>query len=165
MFSMGDIKIRELQKKDIDALAEITISTFPWTESKLSKNAAAKFLEERLDKQMVYVTVHDDQVLGFIAIKRDFLFGNYIRRIVIREDMRSKGIGSQLVKYIEELTFGNNIPNLYLLCTTTNDRAIAFYLKNGFKVIGEVTNFVDEGLDEYILRKTVGTINEFKLYD
>ncbi len=162
---MVDIKIRELQKEDIDTLAEINITTFPWTSFKLTHKAAAKFLQDRLDKQMVYVAVKDDQVIGFIAMKRDFLFGNYIRRIVIREDLRSKGIGSQLVKYVEELTFGNNIPNLYLICTTTNTKAIAFYIKNGFKIIGEITNFVDEGLDEYILRKTIGTINEFKLYD
>ena len=79
--------------------------------------------------------------------------------------MRSKGIGSQLIKYIEELTFGKGIPNLYLICTTTNAKAIAFYIKNGFKIIGEITDFVDTGLDEYILRKSVGTINEYKLYD
>ncbi|MHA1126954.1 MAG: GNAT family N-acetyltransferase [Candidatus Heimdallarchaeota archaeon] len=162
---MVDIKIRELKKQDIDTLAEINITSFPWTSFKLTHKAASKFLQDRLDKQMVYVAVKDNQVIGFIAMKRDFLFGNYIRRIVIREDMRSKGIGSQLVNHIEELTFGNNIPNLYLICTTTNAKAIAFYIKNGFKIIGEITNFVDEGLDEYILRKTVGTINEFKLYD
>ncbi|NPD90636.1 MAG: GNAT family N-acetyltransferase [Asgard group archaeon] len=62
------------------------------------------------DKE-VYVVIRDKDVIVFIAIKKDILFANYIRRLVVRKDMHSKGIGTKLVKFIEELTYKSRLPN------------------------------------------------------
>ena len=163
---MTEITIRELEERDIEACAEINISTFPWTAFGLKKEGAMKFQYDRLGKDLVFVAENKEgEVLGFIAIKKDILFANYIRRIVLREDTRGKGIGSKLIKFIEEKTVKSKLPNVFLLCSTTNEKAIAFYEKNGYKKIGKVEDFVDKGMHEYIFWKSFGTINEFEAYD
>ena len=165
MKKITDLRIRELEERDIETCAEINISTFPWTVFGLTIEGAMKFQYDRLGKDLVFVAELEKEVVGFIAIKKDILFANYIRRIVLREDVRSKGIGSKLIKFIEEKTVKDNLPNVFLLCSTTNEKAIKFYQKNGYKKIGKVENFVDKGLHEYIFWKSFGTINEFNAYD
>ncbi len=162
---MNEIKIRPLKENDIDTCAEINITTFPWTVFKLTKEGAKKFLNDRLGKNLVFVAEQEKKVVGFIAIKRNIMFANYIRRIVLQEERRSKGIGSKLLKYVEEKTIAEKLPNVFLLCSTTNEKAIKFYEKNGYKKIGTVENFVDEGLHEYLFWKSFGTINSFNIYD
>ena len=161
---MTEIKIRELKEEDIVECAEMTITTFPWTAFGLKKEGAKKFFYDRLDKKLVYVATKKEEVLGFITIKRNILYANYIRRIVVREDVRSKGIGAKLVEYIEEMTYSSRLPNVFLVTTTANEGAVKFYKNNGYKIIGTIPDFVEEGLDEYIFWKTKGPVNKFKIY-
>ena len=162
---MTDLEIRELQEKDIDKCAEITVNSYPWTIYGLKKEKAMQFLSDRLNKEMVYVAQLNNEVVGFIAIKRDIMFANYIRRLVVKEDMRGKGVGAQLIKFIENQTLERNLPNVFLLCAITNENAIKFYERNGYKKIGVIENFVGEGLHEYLFWKSFGTISDFHAYD
>lgn len=124
---MTEIKIRELKEEDIEACAEMTVTTFPWTSFGLKKEGARKFFNDRLGKELVYVATQKEGVLGFITIKRNILYANYIRRIVVREDARSKGIGAKLVEFIEEMTYLSGLPNVFLVTTTVNEGAVKFY--------------------------------------
>ncbi len=162
---MTETKIRELEEEDIEECIEMTVTTFPWTSFGLKKEGAKKFFNDRLGKELVYVATQKDEVLGFITIKRNILYANYIRRIVVREDVRSKGIGAKLVEYIEEMTFSSGLPNVFLVTTTVNEGAVKFYQKIGYKIIGTIPDFVKEGLDEFIFWKTKGPVSDFKIYD
>lgn len=162
---MTDIKIRELEEENIEACAEMTVTTFPWTSFGLKKEGARKFFYDRLGKELVFVATQKREVLGFIAIKRNILYANYIRRIVVKEDARNKGIGAKLVEFIEEMTYSSGLPNVFLVTTTVNEQAVKFYQKIGYKIIGTIPDFVEKGLDEYIFWKTKGPVNKFKIYD
>lgn len=161
---MTEVKIRELKGEDIEDCAEMTVTTFPWTAFGLKKEGARKFFCDRLGKKLVYVATQEEEVCGFITIKRNILYANYIRRIVVREKSRSKGIGGYLVEFIEEMTFSSGLPNVFLVTTTVNEGAVKFYKKNSYKIIGTISDFVEEGLDEYIFWKTKGPVNKFKIY-
>ena len=162
---MKEVKIRELEKEDIEACVERTVTSFPWTAFGLKKEGARKFFSDRLGKELVYIATRNGEVLGFITIKRNILYANYIRRIVVRADVRSKGIGAKLMKFVEEMTFSSGLPNVFLVTTVVNERAVNFYKKNGYKIIGTIPDFVEKGLDEYIFWKTKGPVNKFKIYD
>lgn len=162
---MVEIKIRELKEEDIEPCVEMTINSYPWTAFGLKAEGARKFFYDRLNKNRVFVAELKNDVVGFIAIKRDILFANYIRRIVVREDMRGKKIGEKLMKFIEDLTVEEGLPNTFLLTSTDNDKAVAFYKRLGYEIIGRIPNFVGKGMDEFILWKSKGTINEFNAYD
>lgn len=162
---MTEIEIRELKEEDIEACAEMTVTSFPWTAFGLAKENTIKFFYDRLGKELVYVAINKNEVLGFIAIKRDILYANYIRRIVVREDLRNHGIGTKLIQFIEEITYSNGLPNVFLVTTIINKRAVNFYEKNEFQKIGVIPDFIAEGLDEYIFWKTKGPVNKFNIYD
>jgi ribosomal protein S18 acetylase RimI-like enzyme len=162
---MTEIEIRELKEEDIEECAKMTVSSFPWTAFGLKIEGAKKFFYDRLGKELVYVATQKEEVLGFITIKRNILYANYIRRIVVREDVRSKGIGAKLVAFIEDMTYSSGLPNVFLVTTTVNEGAVKFYQKNGYKIIGTIPDFVEEGLNEYIFWKTKGPVNKFKIYD
>ncbi|NHJ49385.1 MAG: GNAT family N-acetyltransferase [Asgard group archaeon] len=164
---MVDITIRKMIKEDIDPCVKMTITSFPWTTFGLKYKSAEKFFLDRLesDNKEVYVAIFNQEVVGFIAIKKDILFANYIRRIVVREDIRSKGIGAMLMKFIEELTLESGLPNVFLITTTVNKKAVEFYEKNGYKIIGTLPDFIKLGIDEYIFWKTKGPVDSFNVYD
>jgi len=63
------------------------------------------------------------------------------------------------------MTYSSGLPNVFLVTTTLNEGAVKFYQKIGYKIIGTIPDFVEEGLDEYILWKTKGPVNKFKIYD
>ncbi len=159
------ITIRELEEKDIPSCVEMTITSFPWTAYGLTAGQATKFFLERLSKQLVFVAENEGEVVGFVALKKNVLFANYIRRLVVSEKHRSLGIGSKLLTFVEELTLKeDHLPNVFLLTSTQNLRAITFYLRNNYQIIGKIKDFVDTGLDEYILWKSFGTINGLGKY-
>lgn len=68
---------------------------------------------------------------------------------------RGKGIGIQLLGFCEEriLKFS---PNVFICVSSFNTAAIKLYYKFGFKLVGELDNFVKAGFTELLLRKTVG---------
>ncbi|NHJ48288.1 MAG: GNAT family N-acetyltransferase [Asgard group archaeon] len=162
---MVEIKIRELQEEDIEPCVEMTITSYPWTAFELKAEGARKFFYDRLNKNRVFVAELKNEIIGFIAIKRDILFANYIRRIVVREDMRGKKVGVKLMKFIEDLTVKEGLPNVFLITTTDNNQAVAFYKRIGYEIIGRIPDFVRKGMDEYILWKSKGSINDFNAYD
>jgi len=162
---MTEIIMRELLEDDIEPCVEMTVTSFPWTDFGLSLDSARKFFSDRFGKNLVFVATINAHVVGFITIKRNILFANYIRRIVVRADKRSLGIGAHMLSFIEALTLEENLPNVFMITTTTNTRAIAFYEKNGYKNIGRIPSLIHEGMDEFILWKSRGTVNDFKVYD
>lgn len=162
---MKEIVIRELQSDDIEECIEMTVTTFPWSSFGLKRESARVFFKERLDKSLIYVAEHVNEVAGFIAVKRDILFANYIRRLVVREDKRGLGIGRKLVEYVEELTREEGLPNVFLMTSITNEKAVAFYIKLGYEIIGKIPDFIKRGMDEYLLWKSFGTVNEFQKYE
>jgi len=160
------IKIRELKERDIPACVKMTITSYPWTAYGLTAEQARQFFLERIEKRLVFVVESDEgEIVGFVALKRNVLFANYIRRLVVREDARSSGIGAQLLAFVEKLTRQeDHLPNVFLLTSTTNVRAVSFYLKNNYQIVGKIPDFVEKGMDEYILWKSFGTINSFGNY-
>jgi ribosomal protein S18 acetylase RimI-like enzyme len=164
---MKEITIRKLQENDIESCVEMTITSFPWTAFGLKRVSARQFFLDRLESEdkEVYVAESNREVVGFISIKKDIMFANYIRRIVVRKDMRSSGIGAKLLRFIEDLTLESGLPNVFLITTTSNEKAIKFYEKNGYKKIGRIPDFIKPGMDEFIFWKTKGPVDSFSKYD
>jgi ribosomal protein S18 acetylase RimI-like enzyme len=79
----------------------------------------------------------------------------YIQTICIREDFRGRGFGTKLLEFCEEriLKFS---PNVFICVSSFNKGAIKLYHEFGFKLVGELDNFIKEGFTELLLRKTAG---------
>ncbi len=84
-------------------------------------------------------------------------FSGYIQTLCIDERERGKGLGTKLLQFAEQriLRFS---PNIFICVSSFNDGAIRLYEEFGFKLVGELRDFVKSGFTELLFRKTVGPI-------
>jgi ribosomal protein S18 acetylase RimI-like enzyme len=103
----------------------------------------------------VYVMHNGEQIAGFVILQVQGTFSGYIQTLCIDEAWRGKGLGTRLLNFCEKriLSFS---PNIFICVSSFNKRAIKLYYDYGFKLVGELDNFVVEGYSELLMRKTVG---------
>ncbi|WP_310602356.1 N-acetyltransferase [Anaerosporobacter sp.] len=85
------------------------------------------FVEKELLKADVYVYESDKKIRGFIGMVE-----NYIAGIFVDSNFRSTGVGKSLLEYIKER---NSLFTLHVY--QQNQRAVEFYLREGFVVVSE----------------------------
>jgi [ribosomal protein S18]-alanine N-acetyltransferase len=103
----------------------------------------------------VYIIKEGEDIEGFVILQVNGTFSGYIQTICISENYRGRGLGKLLLHYCEERVHQFS-PNLFICVSSFNKRAIRLYLGFGFKLVGELNDFVKEGFTELLLRKTIG---------
>lgn len=98
-------------------------------------------------KSFVY---EDDSIVGVIIYNEPY-DRIEIDYIAVDENYKNKGIGSQLLKKIEN----NNIKNITLEVRQSNEVAINFYKKNGYKIVTIRKNYYNNE-DGYLMLKEKG---------
>ncbi len=93
-------------------------------------------------------------IIGFAWIDTKGGFGQapYLKLIAIDASRRSTGAGSLLLSAFEERTRGAGRA-WFLLVSDFNDRAIHFYKKHGYAVVGALPDFAKDGITELIMYK------------
>ena len=93
------------------------------------------------DRQL-YVAKEQDIVFGYVLLKRrDYDWPGVVHRkvmvvdeLAVREDCRSKGIGTAMMDDVKVLARAFGCTDLQLGVYPQNDAAVAFYQKNGFMI-------------------------------
>ena len=119
--------IRELQKDDINKVADIWLDT----NIKAHHFIPAQYwksnfesVKEALSYAEVYVYEYDREIQGFIGLNNE-----YIEGIFVSAEMQSKGIGKILINYAKEKKH-----KLLLNVYQKNTGAISFYQREGFEI-------------------------------
>ena len=89
-------------------------------------------------------------------------FVGYIQSVCIAPEWRSKGIGSQLMAYVEKRIFSET-PNAFICVSSFNNGAQRFYERLRYEVIGELKDYIISGHSEILLRKTTAPLAEFRM--
>ena len=92
-------------------------------------------VQDALLKANVFVYEADGKIQGFIGMLNEYIAG-----IFVAKELRSHGIGRQLLNYVKQ-----RYEKLSLEVYQKNIRAIAFYQREGFSILSEA---VDEDTDE-----------------
>jgi [ribosomal protein S18]-alanine N-acetyltransferase len=147
-----DIEITK-DPKDFEVCAMMMTETDPWITLDMNKNQCLKAFEGNCKE--IYVLRIKNSIAGFVILQVCGTFSGYIQTICISEEYRGMGFGTKLLRFCEEriLKFS---PNVFICVSSFNKVAIKLYYEFGFKLVGELDNFVKEGLTELLLRKTVG---------
>lgn len=126
MLSSFVIKIRELISGDRPQLEELFLKvrqeTFLWTDT--SAFALSDF-EYDTEGERILVAVCDEEIVGFISV---WMEDPFIHHLYVAPAFQGKGVGKALLSAI----FKETIAPLQLKCLLRNDKAIAFYKRNGF---------------------------------
>ncbi len=137
----------------IATCSQMMSKTDPWITLEMDYDQCLKAFDGHCKE--IYVVEAGKEIAGFVIIQTCGTFSGYIQTICIDEDHRGKGIGTRLLRFCEEriLKFS---PNVFICVSSFNKGAIRLYSEFGFKLVGELEDFVKTGFTELLLRKTVG---------
>lgn len=109
----------------------------------------------------IQLAVSGGAVIGFILLNLKGALVGTLQSICVAPECRGQGIGRRLVAFAEERVF-QEYPNLFICVSSFNAGAQRFYRNLGYEVVGELTNFLVDGHSEILLRKTIGSLAEFR---
>lgn len=150
---------RTHDKNILDWCARLMASNEPWITLQRNYADSISLLEDTASE--VYFLQRDGEGIGFVMIKMKGSFTGYIQTIVLLDNARGQGIGEAVIRHIEELIFQTH-PNVFICASSFNIRAQKLYLRMGYEVIGILKDYVVSGYDEVLMRKTRGSLHDFK---
>lgn len=126
--------IRTYKSEDLSALMDIwyqaSTLAHPFLEDDFVEQVKKDMAEKYLPNSEILVFEQDLTITGFIA-----MFGNEIGGLFVHPTHHSKGIGTQLVKEVQQ-----NMPLLEVEVFSENSIGRSFYDKYGFITLKEYTH-------------------------
>ena len=130
--------------------AEIMSKLDPWITLGVSFDQMIQTLKDNINE--VYAVFIKDEIVGIIIIQTRGAFSGYLKSIALKTEWRNKGFGKVMMNFFEEKAFSNG-NNAFLCVSSFNKKAQKFYLNLGYRIIGELKDYVVEGYDEILMRK------------
>jgi (aminoalkyl)phosphonate N-acetyltransferase len=128
--------IRKALLNDDEAVYEMICDL---EEQKLNRNSFSNIYRKNVSNSpnRYFIIENEKSIIGFINIHIKSILHHAdevaeIEEFIIKEDLRSSGIGGQIIKYIIDMLKNENILNLELVSNMRRDKAHRFYEKNGF---------------------------------
>jgi ribosomal protein S18 acetylase RimI-like enzyme len=152
--------IRPVQRHhEIEACARMMAASDPWLTLRYDYAASLRALAS--PGKEIQLAVSGGEVIGFILLNLKGAFVGYLQSICVAPARRGQGVGRRLVAFAEERVF-REYPNLFICVSSFNAGAQRFYRNLGYEVVGELKNFLVDGHSEILLRKTTGSLAEFR---
>lgn len=138
-----NILIEKMSKPDLDFINLNEFDEF-WN---------MNMLIEELDSNSSFYVIakYDNTIVGFAGINI-ILDEAHIANIVVKKNMRKKGIGSKLIEALIDEAQKNTV-SITLEVNETNLPAISLYEKYGFQKLGKRKKYYNNTYDAYIMTK------------
>lgn len=144
---------------EIEACARLMAASDPWLTLGISYDACKRMLSDA--SRETWAAAVDGNLAGCCVLLMQGPFKGYIQSIMIAPEMRSQGVGAQLLAFIEERVF-TETPNMFLCVSSFNQRAQQFYTRAGYETIGVLKDFLVSGHDEILMRKSLGPLRAYR---
>ena len=144
---------------DREACAHMMCTSDPWVT--LGRDFARCLTAVSEPARELYVARTDDGVAGFILLTMKGQFPGYITSVCVAASARGSGLGTQLVAFAEQRIHRES-PNVFLCVSSFNPGARSLYERLGYEFVGTLKDFLVEGYDELLYRKSSGPWNTFK---
>lgn len=143
---------------DARTCASLMTASEPWVTLGRSYEASLRIVQD--STREVYVARDEGGVAGFLILCMNGAFVGYIQTIVVHPDRRGQGLGTRLVQFAEQRILQQS-PNIFMCVSSFNHQARRLYERLGYRVVGELTDYIVRGHSELLLRKTVGPLTGF----
>jgi len=149
-----EIRLTE-DTSEIAICAVMMSGSDPWITLNMDQDQCRKAFDGPCKE--IYILQYEREIAGFMIIQVCGTFSGYIQTLCISEGERGKGLGTKLLQFGEQriLRFS---PNIFICVSSFNKGAIQLYEEFGFKLVGELKDFVKPGFTELFYRKTFGPI-------
>ncbi len=147
------------RRADAEICARMMANSEPWITLRRDYDASLKILID--PSREVYLAMVGDEIVGFTILTMHGAFVGYIQSVCVAPQWRGKGIGSELMDYVEKRILSET-PNIFICVSSFNERVQKLYERRGYKVVGELKNWIVPDHSEILLRKTIAPLMEFK---
>ncbi len=124
-----------------------TFFPFPWTEE--------DWLDAMEDERykLFMATTDEQKIVAFSLYQNDAFSGqNHLLKICVDRSLAGRGIARSLFEFAKNYFQGAGFNNCFLEVATTNEVAVSFYLKLGFRVLTEKKSYYSDGSDAYAMQ-------------
>lgn len=131
-------KIEFLEGNKLDRIMELWLETNIKAHDFIDRNywqSNYEVVKEMMPNATIYAYQEEDAIQAFVGLMEDYVAG-----IFVSNDMQSKGIGKKLLDYCKTVKV-----ELSLHVYQRNERALHFYLREGFVITKEK---IDENTNE-----------------
>lgn len=154
------VEIRKLRGGlEAERCARMMANLEPWITLKRDYDTSLSIITDP-DRE-TYVALIDEEIAGFTILVMHGALVGYIQSICVAPEWRNMGIGSKLMAFAETRIF-SEASNAFIMVSSFNPDAKRLYQRLGFETIGELKDYIIAGHSEYLLRKTLGPMTEFK---
>jgi [ribosomal protein S18]-alanine N-acetyltransferase len=134
------IKYAVPQDEDMTAVSQLRATSEPWQ----GRGESAEQSLEALTKLRPFIQVAklQTQVVGYVTIERDGPVPGaaYMRNIVVKPELRRKGVGSLMLAHAAETAREMYRRTIALRVDPANGPAVNFYRKAGFTTVATVVS-------------------------
>jgi ribosomal protein S18 acetylase RimI-like enzyme len=134
------VKIRNLRPEDIGTICEFKRQSmklsFPGTNFDGEVFSKKMLLRSKIEPDFVQVAEVSGEIAGYIAFKAtkwQSMNRGRIANVFVAEKFRRMGIGRQLIRHAEKRLKKEKVKIIRLDVTMTNEGAVIFYRKMGYR--------------------------------
>ncbi len=145
------LAIRSYHDSDFDRLCRIDADSYA-PEIAYSRRTMRAFL--RLPGAECLVAEANGEIVGFVLTDRDGPAGHVIT-LDVAPGARRRKIGTALVEAAHASLAGHGVREVDLETSTTNEAAVAFWKKHGYRECGVLRNYYQNGEDAYWMARRI----------
>jgi GNAT superfamily N-acetyltransferase len=135
------------------ALALAIASMDPWKRYRFEPAILMRLCTPAEPSAPRYLLTHRHEIVGLFALKLGWMFGSYLHILAILPPWQGRGIGSAVLRWIEERARTNGERNQFVVTSAFNTRGLALYERHGFERIATMPGLISDTESEILLRK------------
>lgn len=134
------VKFSPLGEADLGAVAGLRSGSDPWKSRGESPEQAMEALTHL--RPFIQVARLQNQIVGYVTIERDGPVPGaaYMRNIVVKSELRRKGVGNLLLSHAVQVARDMYRKTLALRVDPANAPAVSFYRHGGFTTVATVVS-------------------------
>lgn len=128
--------------------------------NEVKKQFSDTLLSDWLEEPELYAMIEKKTPIAFLEISKESWHNTLrISNIWVSEDYRHLGIGSQLMEVAHQRAKQQQVRAIVLETQSCNDKAIRFYLKHGFHLIGcDTISYSNKDIEKHEVRIEMGKV-------
>lgn len=155
-FEATSLAIRPLEtREEAEACARMMAGTEPWITLRRDYEACRRVVLDETRER--YVAHEGERLAGLLVLNLKGAFVGYIQTVCAAPEYRGQGVGTALVAFAEERIFRDH-KNVFICVSDFNPGARRLYERLGYRLVGELTDYLVAGRSELLLRKTRGPL-------
>jgi [ribosomal protein S18]-alanine N-acetyltransferase len=149
--AMCEISVSKAIVNEFEWAAGLMSGTDPWITLGRGLEACRKACNDPACD--LFIAHCGSEPCGFLLLHPKGVAGSpYVRSIATAAGSRNRGIGSLLLQHVESIQAAE-ARFIFLCVSSFNTRARALYERRGYSLVGELKDYVIDGLSEFLMIK------------